>query len=84
MENKNFDEPQSPTGETPEKPDNFDDILENLVFQKKNVPMGYQSTLDVIRMMAEGGEADGIREEYYPGWTDDDFKKLLKALGEKA
>ena len=32
--------------------------------------------------MAEGGSAFGIREEYYPDWSNQDFAEVLKLLGE--
>jgi hypothetical protein len=64
-------------------PENFEDALDNLTFQKKKVPMQYGSTIDEIRSMSSGGLADGVREEFYSGWTDGHFQKLLEQLGEK-
>lgn len=32
--------------------------------------------------MAEGGDADGIRQQFYPGWADEDFQTVLDALQE--
>ncbi len=63
--------------------DKLNDKLDNLLFQKERVPHQYDSTVTEIREMAAGGTADGIRKAYYPGWTDNDFKMLLEALGEK-
>lgn len=72
---------------TPEKsthlPEDYEDVLNNLKFQKKNVPTSYETTSNEIRNMAKGGNADGVREEYYENWTDNNFKKLLEDLGEK-
>ena len=48
----------------------------------------YQSVLNEIRDMALGGDAgesgDGlsIREYYYPHFTDEDFREILRGLGE--
>lgn len=30
--------------------------------------------------MASGGDGDGIREQYYPGWEDSDFQEVIDAL----
>mgnify|MGYP006992579423 CR=1 FL=1 len=45
--------------------------------------MSYHSTVDELMSMAEGGDGDGIREQYYANWDDGDFVKLLDMLGEK-
>lgn len=31
--------------------------------------------------MAEGGDAYGVRQEYYRNWSDDDFRAVLDAMG---
>lgn len=31
-------------------------------------------------LMAEGDDACGIRQEYYPGWANQDFIKVIVAL----
>jgi len=30
--------------------------------------------------MADGGDGDGIRDQYYPGWRDEDFRKVAETL----
>ena len=30
--------------------------------------------------MAEGGDLDGVRDEYYPGWADEDFQTVIVAV----
>ena len=69
--------------EGPQKPEGYDDKLDNLKFIKAKVPFQYPQTLDELRDMANGGDLDGIRGQYYPGWEDNDFKSLLEELGEK-
>jgi hypothetical protein len=31
-------------------------------------------------VMAAGGDADGIRQDYYPNWNDGDFAAVLAAV----
>lgn len=31
--------------------------------------------------MADGGDGEGIRNEYYPDWRDEDFQIVLARLG---
>lgn len=64
-------------------PDDFDDVLANLKFQQKRSAGTFGTVENELMNMADGGTADGTREEYYPGWTDDHFKKLLEALSKK-
>ncbi len=68
--------------ENPKRPDGFEDKLENLKLMKKEVPTMYSSTVNAIMDMAEGGDPDGVREQYYPGWENADFEDLLTELGE--
>lgn len=35
-----------------------------------------------IASMAMGGNADGVRQELYPNWTDDEFKQLWMEMGQ--
>ena len=50
----------------------------------------YHSVLNEIRDMALGGDAGehgvglSIREYYYPHFSDEDFKEVLRGLGESA
>jgi hypothetical protein len=30
--------------------------------------------------MADGGDGYGVRDQYYPGWRDEDFRKVAKTL----
>ena len=51
-----------------------------------SMPAGLKyGTINEIHDMAEGGNADGIREEYYPGKPDSFFKEVLLIVerGEK-
>ena len=50
------------------------------------MPAGLRyGTINEIHDMAEGGNASGIREEYYPGKPDSFFKEVLLIVerGEK-
>jgi hypothetical protein len=40
------------------------------------------SAIADIEDMATGENLDGIREKYYPGWKDEDFKTLLQKLND--
>jgi hypothetical protein len=60
-------------------PEDFEDVLDNMMIQRKRSPGMFGSTQAQLEQMAQGEDADGARE-YYPGWTDDHFKKLLEAL----
>jgi hypothetical protein len=68
------------------RPQTFDSIRK--AFRERG-PLDRTTLLELLEM-AEGGnptggdprpEFKGIRDEYYPGWSDDDFKALLKDLG---
>ena len=63
-------------------PDNFDDVLDHMRFLKKRI-LTYGTVENELMDMAEGGNADGIREKSYSGWTDEHFKKLLEKLGKQ-
>ncbi len=30
--------------------------------------------------MADGGDLDGSRDQHYPGWSDDDFRRVAMTL----
>lgn len=63
-------------------PDDFDEKLEGLREQKEDMPSRFAGTEGNLEDMAEGRDGDGARE-YYPGWTDEHFKKLLEALNKE-
>ena len=68
--------------ENPQKPDGFDDKIENLKFMKENMPHKYAQTIYEIKDMADGDDLDGVRQQYYSGWENADFENLLMELGE--
>ncbi len=53
-------------------------------------PEGYRQLVYSMRGMSEGGHGGQpepwslytVRSEYYPGWKDTDFGRVLDALGE--
>jgi len=64
-------------------PDNFDRVLKDMRDQKENSPALFAGTVADLSNMAEGESAYGVRNQYYLGWTDANFKKLLEELGGK-
>lgn len=68
-----------------QRPADYDEVLSN--FERRGVDRLVRLEL---AEMAEGGNPmggnpdpnfKGIRAEYYPGWSNDDFKALLADLG---
>lgn len=43
----------------------------------------YQETLDELRDLMSGRGDQEVREQYYLGWQEEDFKDVLRALGEE-
>ncbi len=77
------DKSSSEEGAPGSLPDNFNSRLSSLR-EERNISMSeYCSVINEIRGMASGGDAGGIREKYYHGWTNKHFGKLLEELGEK-
>ncbi len=64
-------------------PKDFADKLENLRKQKEDSPIMFPGTIIDLENLAEGRDDDGIGKQYYPGWSADDFKKLLAAIEHK-
>ena len=69
--------------ESTQRPEGFEDKVENLLFMKKKVQHRYAETINEIRNLAKGSDPDGLRDQYYVGWTDQDLADLLKEIGEK-
>jgi hypothetical protein len=58
--------------------------IESYIFPAKHGMEGqYRQTKWQLEEMAEGGGDPDVRSQYYAGWTDDDFKKILKRLQEE-
>jgi len=38
------------------------------------------SMLNDIEAMAEGGDPEGLRNQFYPGFTDKDFQDIVDAV----
>lgn len=61
----------------------FAEKLEGYLFPLQHgMRSQYESTKMELEDMAEGGGDPSVREQYYPGWTDEDFQKVLKKLEE--
>ena len=68
-----------------QRPADYQEVLQNF----KSRPLDRLVRLELLEM-AEGGNPTsgdpdpgfkGVREEYYRGWEDEDFKALLADLG---
>ena len=46
----------------------------------KESPMLWQMVGNELKDMAMGGDAGGIRADYYKGWTDADFMAVITAI----
>ena len=71
-----------PLHENPDRPVDYDEHLNKLKLEKESDPDYFFSIRTDLRQMALGGDAGGIRQDAYPGWNDEDFRALLKDLGE--
>lgn len=45
-------------------------------------PRKWSMARNDIASMAMGGDGDGIRDQYYSGWTDDEFRQLWTEMGQ--
>lgn len=61
-------------------PSNYDSVHDNMEYQMKAQTERFASILTELEEMADGGSAGGIREKYYPGWTNEHFEYLLGDL----
>lgn len=55
--------------------------VEEVITQYKMNPQAWRMAKLDYEDMAEGGDGDGIRNEYYPGWRDEDFALVIARLG---
>lgn len=79
----NFEKPPMPAKSESEKtPDNYQDKLENLTMMKEAGVGTYHTAVNELMNLANGDDFDGIGEQYYAGWSKEDFARLLKDLGE--
>ena len=68
--------------EEKDKPDNFDQRLEELRALRDGMPQSYNMAANAIRAVLKGKDLNGTRENYYKGWEDIDLQNLLSLLGE--
>jgi len=47
---------------------------------KEDGPRMWMRVSNEFHNMADGGDGDGIRDRYYPGWSDEDFRKVTETL----
>jgi hypothetical protein len=50
--------------------------------QHRSIPRMFQQTVSELHTMMNGGGEPEVLEEYYPGWKSEDFREVLKRLGE--
>lgn len=60
----------------PRKPEGYEDTLKDLKYMKANLPEHYERSLAEKKLMAMGGNPDGIRI-VYPEWSDEDFQNIV-------
>jgi hypothetical protein len=64
-------------------PEDIEDRVANLEFQKNKFPGQYRKTVQQIEGLLAGEDDDNVKQ-YYEGWTTEDFEALLSQLrGEK-
>lgn len=59
-------------------PSDFNDKLDNLRWMKANVNHRYQDTIWQLNAILNGRDPDGIRQQYYQDWSDEDIRKLIE------
>lgn len=60
----------------------FKSKIDGYMQTKEIAPHRYQEAIFELQDFAEGEGDQNIRDQYYKGWTDEDFKEILKRLGE--
>ena len=55
--------------------------VEEIIARYKGNPQIWSMAHNEFEDMAAGGDAEGIRDQFYPGWRDEDFQEVLSALG---
>jgi len=71
-----------PTSKRPTKED-FKVKIEGYMRTKEAATHQYQSIIYELQDLSNGEGDQDIRDEYYKGWIDEDFKEMLKRLGEE-
>lgn len=66
-------------GQARPTPADIAEAVENQKMNREMSRMQYEGTKNEFMNWAEG-ETDEVRDEYYPGWADEDFATLLEAL----
>jgi len=65
------------TGETPQRPSDFDEKLKNLKFQYAMGGFRFNQSLSEIEDLIDGHDPDGLRDQFYSDWTDADLTDLV-------
>jgi hypothetical protein len=71
--------------EAPQRPTEEDlkEKLDMLEQQKKMSSGMYLSVKNELQYFLEGEGEQDVREQYYKGWTNEDFKELLNRMEQK-
>jgi len=72
-----FDEEGDPEGDEGEGENTPDAVIDR--FMDGPARMWIRVSND-FHSMADGNDLDGTRDQYYPGWSDDDFRMVAKTL----
>lgn len=69
-----------PLSEEPKRPEEYEFMLERMKLMYLMELKRYRLVFKDLKDMANGGDANGVRQKNYPFWTDDDFKALNEEL----
>ena len=50
--------------------------------QQRAISVSFHETVADLQNLRDGFGDPDIQEQYYPGWTSEDFQEVLKRLGE--
>jgi hypothetical protein len=72
-----FDEEGDPEGDEGEDESSPESVIARF---KEDGPRMWMRVSNDFHEMADGGDMDGFRESQYPGWSDEDFRRVAKTL----
>ena len=78
-------EMRSDIPEIPQRPteEDFEERVGGFMKTQEAAPHRYQEVVDELQDFSEGEGDQTVRDQYYKGWTNEDFKEVLKKLGEE-
>ncbi len=77
--------PDMGTDKTTSRPSEEDFKAKIIDFTKlqEDAPARYYEVVNELQEFAKGAGEQEVRDQYYKGWIDEDFKQVLKRLGEE-